>query len=118
MELSTWQRQHLRGLAHPLRPAVRAFKPKQGELELTERLLKEIGRQLDLNELIKVKLQVSKKAVLVGMLPQILDATGAAWVQTIGHTVVLYKARAVDPTIVIPKERHPAGESDQGAGEE
>ena len=39
MELSTWQRQHLRGLAHPLRPAVRAFKPKQGELELTERLL-------------------------------------------------------------------------------
>ena len=65
-----------------------------------------------------MKLQVSKKAVLVAMLPQILDATGAAWVQTIGHTVVLYKARAVDPTIVIPKERHPSAAASEDSGEE
>ena len=69
MNLSTKQKQHLKGLAHPLKPVVLL-----GSNGLTEGVLAEIEQALEHHELIKVKI-----------------ATGACNVQGIGKTLVLYR---------------------------
>ncbi len=51
MNLSTKQKQHLKGLAHPLKPVVLL-----GSNGLTERVLAEIEQALEHHELIKVKI--------------------------------------------------------------
>lgn len=50
MNLSTKQKQHLKGLAHPLKPVVLL-----GSNGLTEGVLAEIEQALEHHELIKVK---------------------------------------------------------------
>ena len=51
MNLSTKQKQHLKGLAHPLKPVVLL-----GSNGLTEGVLAEIEQALEHHELIKVKI--------------------------------------------------------------
>lgn len=51
MNLSTKQKQHLKGLAHPLKPVVML-----GNNGLTEGVLAEIEQALEHHELIKVKI--------------------------------------------------------------
>lgn len=74
MNLSTKQKQHLKGLAHPLKPVVLL-----GSNGLTEGVLAEIEQALEHHELIKVKIATEDRE------------TGACNVQVIGKTLVLYR---------------------------
>ena len=98
IELTGKQRRHLRGLAHHLKPVVQL-----GSKGLSDALLKQITEQLEIHELIKVKLgqdvAVAKKEA--GLAVQ--KACRAALVQVIGRTLVLYRARETDPEIELPK---------------
>mgnify|MGYP001466916955 CR=1 FL=1 len=97
LELSGKQKRYLRGLAHPLKPVVQV-----GQKGLSEALLKQINMQLDIHELIKVKLgqdcPVQKNEASLFLCKE----TGAAIVQTIGRTLVLYQPREDSPEISLP----------------
>ena len=71
MNLSTKQKQHLKGLAHPLKPVVLL-----GSNGLTEGVLAEIEQALEHHELIKVKIATEDRE---------------SNVQVIGKTLVLYR---------------------------
>lgn len=58
MNLSTKQKQHLKGLAHPLKPVVLL-----GSNGLTEGVLAEIEQALEHHELIKVKIATEDRSV-------------------------------------------------------
>ena len=79
MNLSTKQKQHLKGLAHPLKPVVLL-----GSNGLTEGVLAEIEQALEHHELIKVKIATEDRETIV-------RETGACNVQVIGKTLVLYR---------------------------
>ena len=100
LELTGKQRRHLRGLAHHLKPVVQI-----GSKGVTESLVTQIDEQLEIHELIKVKLgqdvPVEKKAAA----STVESACGAALVQVIGRTLVFYRRRKKDPTIHVPKTR-------------
>lgn len=95
-ELTGKQSKFLRGLAHDLKPVVQV-----GQNGVTEAGVKEISRCLADHELIKIKVACDDQGTFQGLVAEIESACGAVTVQTIGHTVVLYKA-ARKPKIQLP----------------
>ncbi len=99
--LTTKQKQFLKGLAHPLNPLVQI-----GKDELSPGVIETIKTELIHHELIKVKigsncdLDKDKTALTLS------ELTASALVQLIGKTIVLYKPnpkRAKEKRILLPK---------------
>ncbi|MDP2562682.1 ribosome assembly RNA-binding protein YhbY [Psychrobium sp. 1_MG-2023] len=86
MNLSNKQKQHLKGLAHSLKPVVQL-----GSNGLTEGVLAEIDNALAHHELIKVKVATSDREMKKLIFEAIIRETQAVQVQTIGHILVVYK---------------------------
>ncbi|ELR66174.1 RNA-binding protein [Photobacterium proteolyticum] len=86
MNLSTKQKQYLKGLAHNLKPVV-----LMGANGLTEAVLAEIELALDHHELIKVKVAAEERETKVLIVDAIVRETKAEKVQVIGKTLVLYR---------------------------
>ena len=97
MNLTTKQRQFLKGLAHHLSPVVML-----GGNGLTEGVLAEIDNALNYHELIKVKIAGADREVKQLIIDAIVRETKAVNVQTIGHILVLYR-QSDDKKITLPK---------------
>lgn len=84
-KLTSAQRKHLRGLAHPLKPVVQIG--KQG---LTEATLRQVDEALLDHELIKVQAAVPReeKRAVADRLASELEAEVAG---QIGHVIILYR---------------------------
>ena len=98
--LNSRQRQHLRGLAHPLDPVVRI-----GRDGMTEAIVTKADQELEAHELIKIKVGdncLEDVKLLVGSLA---EQTQSENVQVIGRVGVLYRRRSKDPEIVLPPSR-------------
>ncbi|AZQ09633.1 MULTISPECIES: ribosome assembly RNA-binding protein YhbY [Shewanella] len=99
MNLTTKQKQHLKGLAHDLKPVVLL-----GANGLTEGVLAEIDGALNHHELIKVKVATSDREMKLAIVDAIVRETQAAKVQLIGHVLVLYR-QSEEQKIGLPKAR-------------
>ncbi len=97
MNLTTKQRQFLKGLAHHLSSVVML-----GGNGLTEGVLAEIDNALNHHELIKVKIAGADREVKQLIIDAIVRETNAVNVQTIGHVLVLYR-QSDDKKITLPK---------------
>lgn len=86
MTLSNKQKQHLKGLAHSLKPVVQL-----GGNGLTEGVLAEIESAISFHELIKVKIPTDDKEEKSLIMDAIVRETQAIKVQSIGHTLILFK---------------------------
>jgi len=86
MNLSTKQKQYLKGLAHNLKPVV-----LMGANGLTEAVIAEIELALNHHELIKVKVAAEERETKVLIVDAIIRETKAEKVQVIGKTLVLYR---------------------------
>ncbi len=97
MNLSTKQKQHLKGLAHPLKPVVML-----GNNGLTEGVLAEIENALEHHELIKVRIAGEDRETKALIVNAIVRETKAAEVQVIGKILVLYR-RSKENKISLPR---------------
>jgi len=93
-DLTGKQKRQLRALAHSLKPVV-----QMGQKGATDALKSKVNQELEVHELIKVKvsgdcLETAKEA---GAL--LAEACRAALVQVIGRTVVLYRGHPEEPQI-------------------
>ncbi|WP_276755348.1 ribosome assembly RNA-binding protein YhbY [Pseudoalteromonas marina] len=86
MTLSNKQKQFLKGEAHSLKPVVLL-----GSNGLTEGVVMEIQSALEIHELIKVKVPTDDRETKALIFEAIVRETGATKLQTIGHTIVLYR---------------------------
>ena len=86
MKLSNKQKQHLKGLAHALKPVVQL-----GQNGLTEGVLAEIENALSFHELIKVKIATDDREVKQLIIDAIVRETEALNITKIGHIVVLFR---------------------------
>ena len=98
MNLTNKQKQHLKGLAHSLKPVVLL-----GGNGLTEGVMAEIDSALAHHELIKVKIPAEDREEKNLIMDAIVRESGAVKVQTIGHILVLYK-QSEDKKIELPKK--------------
>ncbi|NHB61980.1 ribosome assembly RNA-binding protein YhbY [Photorhabdus sp. RW14-46] len=97
MALNKKQVQHLKSLAHPLKPVVMI-----GNNGLTEGVLAEIEQTLSHHELIKVKIAGEDRETKNLIADAIVRETGAYNVQVIGKTLVLYR-QSGERKIILPK---------------
>jgi RNA-binding protein len=98
MTLSNKQKQHLKGLAHSLKPVVQL-----GNNGLTEGVLAEIDNAINFHELIKVKIPTDDREEKTLIMDAIVRETGAIKLQSIGHTLVLFK-QSDEKKIDLPKK--------------
>lgn len=97
MNLSNKQIQHLKGVAHSLKPVVLI-----GNNGLTEAVVAEIDNALSHHELIKVKINTEDREVKQLIIDAIVRETNSIKVQTIGKTLALYR-QSDEKKISIPK---------------
>lgn len=91
------QRRALRALGHHLKPIVQI-----GRNGLTESLFDATRRALRQHELIKVSIGKDIMSDRKAGAAELADATGSHVAQVMGRTVLLYRRRHDDPTVVIP----------------
>jgi RNA-binding protein len=98
-DLTSKQRAHLRKLAHRLKPVVLV-----GNDGVTDALVVSVGDAFNTRELLKVKLQEAAPLSVRDAASAIAGAMdGVHSVQTIGRTIVLYRAHPEKPEIRLPK---------------
>ncbi len=94
--LQGFQRRHLRGKAHPLKPVVQV-----GDGGVSDAIIAAIDDALASHELIKVRLHApeDKKATA----QDLADRTKSALCGVVGHTVILYRPDPDEPRLELPK---------------
>lgn len=97
MNLNKKQIQHLKGLAHSLKPVVLL-----GNNGLTEAVIAEIDYALNHHELIKVKIPTDDRETKGLIVDAICRETEAIKVQVIGKTLIIYR-QSDEKKIHIPK---------------
>lgn len=95
--LTTKQRAYLRGLAHPLSPIVRV-----GKAGVTDSVIAETRKSLDVHELIKVRIEVDEGAERRDVASRLATATDSQLAGTIGKVAILYRERDEEPEIKLP----------------
>ena len=85
--LNSRQKKYLKGLAHPLTPAVMI-----GKEGLSEGVIEATDQELARRELIKVKIGTNSSVEKERGGNQLAEATASHLVQIIGKTLVLYRA--------------------------
>ena len=98
MPLNAAQVRHLRALAHHHKPVVLL-----GQHGLTEAVMAEIELALEHHELIKVRVPGMDREDKRDVIEVICERTGADLVQAIGHMAVLFRKRAKDSQISLPR---------------
>ena len=98
VSLTSAQTRFLRGAAHDLRAILQV-----GGKGITDALVAEVQYALELHELIKVKVAAEDREVRDAMIADLAGRAGAALVQRIGHTAVLYKPSKEKRQIVLPR---------------
>ena len=96
--LTAAQTRFLRGQAHDLRAMLQV-----GGKGVTDALIAELDQALEHHELIKVKVAAEDRDARDAMIDQIAERVGAALVQRIGHTAVLYRPSKDKRQIVLPR---------------
>ena len=99
MELTGKQKRYLRGLAHHLKPVVMV-----GNAGISEALVGHVTTALEDHELIKMKCGENSPLSIKEAAAAVAEVTSCGVAGTIGRTAILYKARAEDPEIELPKQ--------------
>ena len=95
--LSGKQRRFLRGLGHHLDPVVHV-----GKDGLSEGLFTALEAAIVQHELIKIRLTETVEDDRHEVASRIAEVAGGDVVQVLGRTILLYRPREKDPTIVLP----------------
>jgi len=96
-ELTGKQRRHLRALGHHLGAVVHI-----GHEGVSEAVVRQTSQQLEVHELIKVKVGETSPQGRHEAAERLAELTGAHLAQVLGRTMLLYKARKEQPQIVLP----------------
>ena len=93
--LTSAQNRFLRGTAHDLKALLQI-----GGKGVTPAFLAELEEVLERHELVKVKVAAEARDTLID---ELVQASGAALVQRIGHVAVLYRQSKDKRHIVLPR---------------
>ncbi len=99
MELTGKQRRYLRSLGHSLEPVVQV-----GKGGVDDGLLDAVRAALLQHELIKVRVGTEAPDERHDVAEALAAGTDSAVAQVLGRTILLYRRRAKQPKIVLPKE--------------
>lgn len=91
------QRAYLKKQAHELQPSIQV-----GKSGITETVIRQVDEMLEKRELVKGKCLDTSPDAVHEVMQTLLEETGADFVQTIGHTFVIYRP-AKKPVLELPR---------------
>ena len=97
VNLTSRQKQYLKGLAHPLEPVVRV-----GRGGVKESVAAETRKSLQSHELIKVRIDSDDSADRKVLAAELASAADAAIAGMVGKIAILYRQRDEEPEIKLP----------------
>jgi len=97
-ELDGRQRRHLRALGHHVKPVVHV-----GVHGLTPAVVQAVDEALTQHELVKVRVMSEAPTPVRELGPELASGTRSALAQTIGRTLLFYRAHPKKPRIVLPR---------------
>lgn len=98
MAMTQKQTQHLKSLAHSLKPVVRV-----GQQGVSASLLHELDVSLTRHELLKVKISGADREARRKAIDAMCADSGAECIQSIGSVAVLFRRNKKSPLISLPK---------------
>lgn len=98
LALTAAQTRFLRGQAHGLKAMLQV-----GGKGVTPAVIAEVGQALEDHELVKVKVAGEDREARASLIDALVEGTGAALVQRIGHTAVLYRPSRDKRQIILPR---------------
>ncbi|MCC4619516.1 MULTISPECIES: ribosome assembly RNA-binding protein YhbY [Xanthomonas] len=96
--LTSAQNRFLRGQAHDLKALLQT-----GGKGVTPAFLAELEEVLERHELIKVKVASEDRETRDALIAELVEQTGSALVQRIGHIAILYRPSKEKRQIVLPR---------------
>ena len=96
--LTSAQNRFLRGIAHDLKALLQI-----GGKGVSPAFLAELDEVLERHELVKVKVAAEDREARDTLIEELVQASGAALVQRIGHVAVLYRPAKEKRQIVLPR---------------
>lgn len=84
--ITSKQRSYLKSLANRINPSLQI-----GKIGLTDAIIDELEIQLEYRELIKISVLENSPVFVDEIVEEILDRTGAEFVQSIGSKLVIYR---------------------------
>ncbi|AAW76205.1 MULTISPECIES: ribosome assembly RNA-binding protein YhbY [Xanthomonas] len=96
--LTSAQNRFLRGQAHDLKALLQT-----GGKGVTPAFLAELEDVLERHELIKVKVASEDRETRDALIAELIEQTGSALVQRIGHVAILYRPGKEKRQIVLPR---------------
>ncbi|CCF66387.1 RNA-binding protein YhbY [Xanthomonas phaseoli pv. phaseoli] len=96
--LTSAQNRFLRGQAHDLKALLQT-----GGKGVTPAFLAELEEVLERHELVKVKVASEDRETRDAMIAELIEQTGSALVQRIGHVAILYRPSKEKRQIVLPR---------------
>ncbi|MBV6850203.1 ribosome assembly RNA-binding protein YhbY [Xanthomonas euvesicatoria] len=96
--LTSAQNRFLRGQAHDLKALLQT-----GGKGVTPAFLAELEEVLERHELVKVKVVSEDRETRDALIAELIEQTGSALVQRIGHVAILYRPSKEKRQIVLPR---------------
>ena len=96
--LTSAQNRFLRGQAHELKAMLQV-----GGKGVTDAVAAEVDGALEHHELIKVRIAAEDREARDGVIAALVERSGAALVQRIGHIAILYRPSRDRRQIVLPR---------------
>ena len=96
--LTSAQNRFLRGIAHDLKALLQI-----GGKGVSPAFLAELDEVLERHELVKVKVAAEDREARDTLIDELVQASGGALVQRIGHVAVLYRPAKEKRQIVLPR---------------
>ena len=96
--LTPAQNRFLRGMAHDLKALLQI-----GGKGVTPAFMAELDEVLERHELVKVKVAAEDREAREAMVAELVEASGSALVQRIGHVAVLYRPAKEKRQIILPR---------------
>ena len=96
--LTSAQNRFLRGIAHDLKALLQI-----GGKGVSPAFLAELEEVLERHELVKVKVAAEDREARDTLIDELVQASGGALVQRIGHVAVLYRPAKEKRQIVLPR---------------
>ncbi|WP_338339939.1 ribosome assembly RNA-binding protein YhbY [Xanthomonas euvesicatoria] len=96
--LTSAQNRFLRGQAHDLKALLQT-----GGKGVTPAFLAELEEVLERHELVKVKVASEDRETRDALIAELIEQTGSALVQRIGHVTILYRPSKEKRQIVLPR---------------
>jgi RNA-binding protein len=100
MKLTPKQKQYLKALAHPLKPLVQV-----GAKGIGDSLVEQVAEQLEIHELIKMRFNTESAVEPGAVALELASRTSSELVEKKGRTLVLYRRRDKNPSIVLPVQK-------------